>query len=116
MCFFTRQNWPANKDNSVVYVTVSTDKSQRYFNFYQRFSNLSVVTSAYFVEIEDTDNWTTTEITVKNQNQERVTVQIPQPVFSVKKLVNETFEPSSIQTIIAEFPAVTGNRICACKK
>jgi len=116
MCFFTRQNWPANKDNSIVYVTVSADDAQRYVGFYQNLSRLSVLDSAYFIEIGARDSWTVINIPVKNENQERVDLQIPQPVFTVKKFVNGAFQHSSIAAIITHFPAITGNGIvCRCK-
>lgn len=113
-CLFTSANWPIKKENSIVYVTVSSDSPKRYIDFYSLLSKLSIFLDGFFVSFKKPDKWSYKEIEIKNRKNKRIQTNIPKPKFNILKFSNGKFRKSKISKITDLFPTKE-IRVCAKK-
>lgn len=102
-------------ENHIMYFTVSDDDKSRYEGLYNNISNLGEVKKLFFVKVGDVGDWTTTSITTKNSDGERIESEIVRPTLEVFEFKDHSWINSTIEEIKDFFPEKTA-AVCALKE
>jgi hypothetical protein len=112
---FLFSNIEESPENFIVYVTVTDDSEENYTELYSKLSELSVVRKLFFVKIGDINEWETTRITIKNEDNDLTDVDILEPTFSILRFESGSWIESNIDEIKQLFVQRNRNIICAWK-
>ena len=112
---FTKRDIGGGKPgNNIVYVTVTTDKPERYSEFYGMIRGMPEVRKLFLVHVEDLDRWTETQIQIKEDGR-NVRTTIARPAFVPYEYREGQWHETNMDAIndLFEFRKV---RVCKSKE
>lgn len=104
-------------ENCIFYMTISTDKKDKYNKFYDLVFKLAEVKKMFFIEVGDISHWDAKEIITKDMaNKNRIQVKILKPSLAVYRYENSIWTLSNFDEIKDLINKSKGDRIAKNKE
>ena len=110
---FTKKRIGEPMLNNIIYVTITTDKPEKYGEFYKMIGSMQEIKKMFLIHVEDLDRWTSTQIQVKKDGS-NVGIPIARPSFVPYEHVNGEWHKTNMD-LIKDFFEFSRVRICNSK-